>query len=372
MSRQIIIVAATAVALSAGPAAAEKGVTTKTGKKARGGGVHVVAQGDTLWEISRSYGCDLGALKRRNKLRGNHLRIGQRIRLPRGCSRGGAKATTRAKEPTRRARSKNIRRRRRGGRRHVVKPGDTLFAIARKYDCTVAELRRRNKIRGNLIRPGQKLAIDRRARRRVRLRLDVGQSIGRPQAGRLAHATQLLPGEGYHLRRPERTYGTEPAVDHIKRAIAAVQRHYPSLHELAIGDLSAETGGPISMHASHQSGRDADLGFYFVERPANYPASFVVASEDKLHFEASWKLLSSLADTRSEPEGVQRIFMTYSTQKLFYELARSRGVPRARLDELFQYPRGIGAPGGIIRHEPGHDEHIHVRFKCPPSDKTCS
>ena len=26
---------------------------------------------------------------------------------------------------------------------------------------------------------------------------------------------------------------------------------------------------------------------------------------------------------------------------------------------------------GLIHHEPGHDEHIHVRFQCPPGDREC-
>ncbi|HEU4601148.1 MAG TPA: LysM peptidoglycan-binding domain-containing protein [Steroidobacteraceae bacterium] len=42
---------------------------------------------------------------------------------------------------------------------HHVRRGDTLGAIADKYDVTVASIRVANKIRGNIIRPGQDLLI---------------------------------------------------------------------------------------------------------------------------------------------------------------------------------------------------------------------
>jgi membrane-bound lytic murein transglycosylase D len=42
---------------------------------------------------------------------------------------------------------------------HRVRPGDTLGAIADKYNISVAALRATNKIRGTLIHPGQDLLI---------------------------------------------------------------------------------------------------------------------------------------------------------------------------------------------------------------------
>jgi murein endopeptidase len=96
-----------------------------------------------------------------------------------------------------------------------------------------------------------------------------------------------------------------------------------------------------------------------------------VATADNLDFRATWALLSAFCRTAGQPLGVERIFMTYSTQALFYRLARKHGISRARLDEWFQYPHGRRADHGIIRHEPGHDEHIHVRFRCAPSDAEC-
>ena len=42
---------------------------------------------------------------------------------------------------------------------HTVKPGETLYSIAKKYNLTVDDLKRRNKITVSTIHPGDKLRI---------------------------------------------------------------------------------------------------------------------------------------------------------------------------------------------------------------------
>jgi murein endopeptidase len=200
----------------------------------------------------------------------------------------------------------------------------------------------------------------------------VGQSFGRPQGGYLVSGTRMPTNSAaYFLRRPERAFGTRAAIDQVVSAIRAVRRKFPRVHPLAIGDFSARHGGPLSMHGSHQSGRDADIGFYFRKKPRSYPRSFVVATADNIDFPATWALISALLRGAGKPGGVERIYLTYQTQALFYRLARKHKVPRARLDEWFQYPHGRRAARGLIRHWPGHTEHIHVRFRCAAGDPEC-
>src|SRR5262249_25186174 len=81
-----------------------------------------------------------------------------------------------------------------------------------------------------------------------------GQSVGAPWEGRLQRASQLPAGEGYYIRRPQRSFGTEAAVGYIERAISDTLEAFPDQHVLAIGDISAEAGGKITEHHSHQSG----------------------------------------------------------------------------------------------------------------------
>jgi len=267
-----------------------------------------------------------------------------------------------------------------------VRSGQTLSAIARRYDCTVEALRHANDLDGTRIVIGQRLAVPlckgkaaAKARpRRVANKVDpieveavTGQSIGKPWSGKLRHATRLPKGRGYLIRRPQRAFGTAHLVGHLRDAIVAVREDHPSLHTLAIGDLSAPSGGSITEHRSHQSGRDVDVGFFYKRKPAAYPAVFVSATAANLDRAATWDLLVAFARTADEPDGVQAIFVDYQVQGLLYDWAAARGVDERYLDRLFQYPEGKGAGDGLVRHEPHHDDHFHVRFKCPPGDQSC-
>jgi len=166
--------------------------------------------------------------------------------------------------------------------------------------------------------------------------------------------------------------GTNSMVHHVQQMVRVVRDRYPKVHRLAIGDLSSKRGGHLAPHISHQTGRDVDLGFYYKKRPQGYPKSFVLANAKNLHFGATWTMLRTLCATANRDGGVERIFLDYPLQKLIYEWARKRKVSRRTLSKMFQYPHGRGTRAPIIHHDTGgHDDHIHVRFKCPPDDRGC-
>lgn len=198
-----------------------------------------------------------------------------------------------------------------------------------------------------------------------------GQSIGVPWAGRLQHPSQLPAGDGYYIRRPGRSFGTESTIEFVERAIGDTLEAYPDQHVLAIGDISAEAGGKITEHHSHQSGRDADIGLFYKEQPTAYPASFIHADEDNLDCAATFKLIESFLASASDDGGVQVIFLDFDVQGILYDWALEHGVSERRLERIFQYPHGRGSPEGMVRHEPNHDNHMHVRFKCPGDDTAC-
>lgn len=267
-----------------------------------------------------------------------------------------------------------------------VRSGETLTSIARRYDCTIEALQRANALEGSLILAGQKLAVPvcrgkdaakkpGRARvarvEKIEIPLVGGQSIGRPWSGKLRNGVKLPAGSGYLIRRPARAYGAAHVVAQVRQAIRSVRADHRGLHTLAIGDLSQKRGGSISEHRSHQSGRDLDVGFFFKRKPAGYPESFVKATERNLDRAATWDLLVAFARTADEPGGVQAIFVDYDVQGMLYEWALERGVDQGYLDRLFQYPDGKDGGAGLVRHEPFHDDHFHIRFKCPPRDGGC-
>jgi membrane-bound lytic murein transglycosylase D len=96
-----------------------------------------VRRGDTLWKIARRSGVSVKALARANRMRTSSiLRAGSVIRIPGGTYRSGK------------------------GTRHVVRRGDTLWKISRKYGVTVKQLARRNHMRsGQTLRTGRVLQI---------------------------------------------------------------------------------------------------------------------------------------------------------------------------------------------------------------------
>ncbi|MDB4961325.1 MAG: Peptidoglycan-binding lysin domain protein [Myxococcales bacterium] len=187
------------------------------------------------------------------------------------------------------------------------------------------------------------------------------RSIGAPWSGRLQTPARLNAGERYHLRRPWRTYGTRTTVELVRQAIVDTLDGAPKAHILAVGDLSQESGGWITEHASHQSGRDVDIGLFFKKKPAGYPAAFVRATPSTLDLAATWKLIWNFARTRTEDGGAQFIFLDRSLQTALYRWAEKQGISDKR----------IASVAAVLRHEPNHDNHIHVRFKCRERDTSC-
>jgi murein endopeptidase len=187
------------------------------------------------------------------------------------------------------------------------------------------------------------------------------RSIGAPWSGRLQAAARLTDGKRYHLRRPWRTYATRTTVDLVRQAIVETLDDLPKAHVLAVGDLSQESGGRITEHASHQSGRDVDIGLFYKKQPKGYPASFVRATATTLDAAATWRLISNLAKTRTEDGGVQFIFLDQQLQNVLLKWAKKAGVSDKRIASVV----------AVIRHEPHHKDHIHVRFKCRDRDASC-
>lgn len=314
---------------------------------AKGTRAYVVQPGDTLWELAEDHGCSVDGLRKANELDPEDpIVVGDELDLS-SCS--GPKHASRAT--------------------YTVVAGDTLAGIARRHGTSIGDLRELNDIDGSLIRPGDKLLVPGEAARSIRLL--TGQSRGRVSHGWLHKPTRLPRSSHYYRRRLERTWGAAHAVDRTLNAVHRARGQFPKLHRLAVGDLSDKDGGPLSGHASHQSGRDIDLGFYFRRQPAGYPKEFVVAKQDTLHADATWALLEAFVITVGEPGGVEKVFIDYQVQGWLYAAARRDGWSKSRLREVFQYPDGRYAKHGVVRHEPNHADHMHVRFACAPDDPSC-
>ena len=137
------------------PAAGGSAATARAG---RGSGeapvaeaaVHVVRRGDSLDLIARRHGATVEGLRRANGLTSSLIHPGQSLRIPGAERRAGQASGGSGEAPVAAAAAV-----------HVVRRGDSLDLIARRYGATVDALRRANGLRSSLIHPGQSLRVPR-------------------------------------------------------------------------------------------------------------------------------------------------------------------------------------------------------------------
>nr|WP_276602598.1 penicillin-insensitive murein endopeptidase [Nannocystis pusilla] len=344
------------------PPAAAKSKSTKTGKKPtkstsvkkpkgdpRCGGKtpiweHKVKSGDNLGRIAGQYGVRMSDITRLNpKLKKNpdKLSIGQIVlvcpdpEVPPHLEEEGS---------------------------YTVKKGDSLSEIAEKHHMKVAELialqkgslRKRLDANKSDLRPGDELTI--MIDRGIIAAFAPTQDEDR---GVLRIGIPLDPGKHYYIKRPHLAFGTGATIKAIKAAISkyAMLKGIKGGPQVHVGDISARGGGPLKGHKSHQKGVDVDVGLVLKGADAG-EVRFLSGNADNLDVGRTWALIKSFVDTKE----VRAIFLDYGLQKVLYEHAKKKGVSEAKLDELFQYPRGKGRGYGIIRHWKGHRDHFHVRF----------
>ncbi len=122
---------------------------------------HTVKAGESLWAISQKYERNVEAILKHNDLNSNVLQPGQVIYIPR--------AKDIVKEPEdeedNRDNKPNIRSKKEPNKvvattlTHTVKNGDTLYAIARKYNITVQEVMALNDKKDHALKIGETLRV---------------------------------------------------------------------------------------------------------------------------------------------------------------------------------------------------------------------
>lgn len=160
--------------------------------------VHVVKQGDSLYEIGRKHGLTVKEIKRINGLGSNRLKIGQKLALTKAAAPPlphTAKTATRKSSAIAASDSKSV---------HVVKKGDSLFTIARRYGTTVEQLQKFNELSSNRLKIGQKLALTGEVDR---------EAVERPGA---PAAKSKYAGADVHVVKKGETLGAIARRHHIK------------------------------------------------------------------------------------------------------------------------------------------------------------
>jgi membrane-bound lytic murein transglycosylase D len=102
---------------------------------------HKIRRGESLGKIADKYGVSMSSLRSWNHIRGNNIQAGKTLKI----------YSTKKVSSSKSSNSSN-------SGMYTVKPGDSLYSIAKKFPGTSADnLKNWNDISGNDIQPGMKL-----------------------------------------------------------------------------------------------------------------------------------------------------------------------------------------------------------------------
>ena len=127
---------------------------------------YTVRSGDRLDRIAKRFGMSLAKLKEVNGIRGKRVRPGTTLLVagkdssgaPTTIARLEAKTATpgEANDPAPERATREINS---VGKLHIVGKGDTLYAVARRYDVSIQELKNLNQLKSSAIVAGERLIV---------------------------------------------------------------------------------------------------------------------------------------------------------------------------------------------------------------------
>ena len=195
---------------------------------------------------------------------------------------------------------------------------------------------------------------------------DSAQSIGTYNAGCLSGAVSLPEhGPGFQVMRlsRKRFYG-HPDLKHFIENIglSTYQQH---LGVLLIGDLGQPRGGPtLTGHRSHQTGLDVDIWFLLSKQASSRLLDF--------NERETWSAPSMLA---KQADAMDLSQWTISHEKILEIAARMPEVDRIFVNPSIKRQLCLHQTGRgwlrKIRPWWKHDDHFHVRLKCPAQNQYC-
>lgn len=174
-------------------------------------------------------------------------------------------------------------------------------------------------------------------------------SVGVAEAGRLINGVTFPTDGPWNVTSPAQAFGTREVVESVGEAIRAVDAAFPGGTRINVNHLSGKDGGWLRPHKSHQTGRDVDLGFYYLEDGPH------VHADRAKYFDLArnWTLIRELV-THGD---VQLILVDRKIIKRLYDHALAIGEDPAWVRSI----AGQGADS-ILRHARRHKDHFHVRY----------
>ena len=194
----------------------------------------------------------------------------------------------------------------------------------------------------------------------------IPEVIGSPAAGCIGGAAMLPPeGRGYQVMRlsRHRNYGHPTLIHFIQTLGATLEDNHIGV--MLVGDLGQPRGGPTaSLHRSHQNGLDVDI-WYWLPREAQerrfdanevetLPAPSVLAPDGQSLDPTRWTAAQiAMVQSAASTEEVDRIFVNPIIKKSLCDQPQTRSWLHK------------------VRPWWKHDDHMHVRLRCPPGNDQC-
>lgn len=206
--------------------------------------------------------------------------------------------------------------------------------------------------------------------------LPMGRSVGSPTEGHLVGGAHLEDALDVRIvpayANGDVRWGLGSLVGLLDRGARAVHKRWPDAL-LSVGHLSKKGGGEIDRHASHESGRDADVAFYVKDARGKpvYADHFVTFGADgaarnwpgaMFDDARNWALVAALV---SDPlTHVSHIFVSTALRARLLAFAARAGVaPEVQAHAAAT----MAQPHGSLPH----DDHFHVRVSCPSGMQGC-
>jgi len=160
-----------------------------------------------------------------------------------------------------------------------------------------------------------------------------------------------------------RNWGHPELVEFLER-FAPQASKATGWHGILVGDMAQPRGGPLPFgHTSHQIGLDVDI--WFMPMPGHVlskderenTSAINLVSDDWKHINPTTFTQAHIAfiRTAAEQPEVERVLVNAAIKKEICHM------------------QGANHPSWMDKLRPwyGHNDHIHVRLKCPPDSRNC-
>jgi penicillin-insensitive murein endopeptidase len=201
--------------------------------------------------------------------------------------------------------------------------------------------------------------------------VNASEAIGFYSDGKLKNSENIYNNSNFIklFEKRGKSFTTTEMLGELNKLSDVIKRMYPAAERLQVGDLSAQNGGKIHRHVSHQNGLDADIVYLRhngYEQPSSAPEweeYFVKSGKPtgNFHKVRNWFMFDYLVHNTD----VNRIFVDKAIKS--YYCKEKLNKKKYSADQI---KRNIK----VLKHmRPAkyHITHLHLRLKCPAGDNRC-